>query len=61
MKVFVDKRPDINLLNLLYKSVFGVKAEMESMYFSLCSDYCLTRPTCLLVLVSPYLYLHISA
>ena len=60
VKVFVDKRPDINLLNLLYKSVFGVKAEMESMYFSLCSDYCLTLPTCLVV-VSPYLYLHISA
>ena len=54
-KIFVDKRPDINLLNLLYNSVFGVKAEMESLYFSLYSDYCLTRPTCLLVLVSPYL------
>ena len=28
VKIFVDKGPDINLLNLLYNSVFGVKAEM---------------------------------
>ena len=28
MKIFVDKRPDINLLNLLYNCVLGVKAEM---------------------------------